>query len=128
MSAHIETPDIRCRRCHEQLEYFGSRFRTVLDHRFACAESPTRFHEPVDLSKPTMQSDDIAQRIFHALGASGARELLDALTRPETERPALIERLSQGADGEWLAEALTDLDVDQIAQLYVVGALRESFG
>ena len=128
MDAHIETSDVRCRRCHEQLEYFGSRFRTVGSHRFACAESATRFHEAIFPSKPTVEREDIAEQIFHALGAAGARELLDVLRRPEAERAALIGRLSQRADGERLAEVLAELQVDEIAQLYVVGALRESFG
>jgi hypothetical protein len=37
---------------------------------------------------------------------AGARELLDVLTRSDADRAALIGRLSQRADAEWLAELL----------------------
>jgi hypothetical protein len=53
-----------------------------------------------------------------------ARELLDALWRPEADRAALIGRLAQRADGEWLAEVLTDLEVDEVSRLHMVEALR----
>jgi hypothetical protein len=36
----------------------------------------------------------------------------------------MIGRLAQRADGEWLAEALTDFEVDEFARLHVVEALR----
>ena len=46
------------------------------------------------------------------------------LTRPEAERAALISRVAQDADGEWLAELLTDFEVDDDARLHLVGALQ----
>jgi hypothetical protein len=49
---------------------------------------------------------------------AGARELLEALTRLEAARAALIGRLSLRADAEWLAELLVDLEEDEIAPSY----------
>ena len=50
------------------------------------------------------------------------------LTRPEADRAALIGRLSLRADGEWLTEVLTDLEVDEIARLRMLDALRRTVG
>lgn len=73
--------------------------------------------------------DDISRRIVAALSEDGALVLLDMLTRPRAERAALIGRLAQHADGEWLAELLTDFEVDEVARLNLVEALRrESAG
>ena len=41
---------------------------------------------------------------------------LDAITRPEADRAALIERLSSRDDAQWLAEILIDLETDEIAR------------
>lgn len=57
-----------------------------------------------------MNREEIGARIVAAVGEAGSRELLDALTRPEADRAALIGRLAQRADGEWLAELLIDLE------------------
>ena len=57
--------------------------------------------------------DEIAARVVAALGEAGARELLDALTPPDADRAALIGRLHQRADTEWLAEVLIDLEEDR---------------
>ncbi|MDP9329999.1 MAG: hypothetical protein M3P11_05075 [Actinomycetota bacterium] len=48
------------------------------------------------------------------------RELLDALTRSEADRAALIGRLYQRDDARWLAELLTDLEADELARLQLV--------
>ena len=61
------------------------------------------------MSAPLGNHDDIGARIMAAVGEAGARELLDALTRPEADRAALIGRLVQRNDAAWLAELLTDL-------------------
>jgi hypothetical protein len=68
--------------------------------------------------------NEIATRVIAAVGEAGARELLDALTRPEADRAALIGRLALRDDAEWLAELLTDLEVDEVARLNMVNALR----
>jgi len=49
-----------------------------------------------------MDHADISEPLVGAVGKAGARELLDALIRPETDRAALVGRLSRCADGEWL--------------------------
>ena len=46
------------------------------------------------------------------------------LTRPEADRAALIGRLSQRDDAAWLAEVLTDLEVDEVARLQMIDGLR----
>jgi hypothetical protein len=66
----------------------------------------------------------LGQRAIQILGPGAARELLDVLTRPDADRAALIGRLSLRADGEWLAEVLTDLEVDEVARLHMIKALR----
>jgi hypothetical protein len=58
-------------------------------------------------------------------GEAGARELLDALTRPEADRASLIGRLHQRQDAAWLAELLIDLEEDEPARLRLVAALRQ---
>jgi hypothetical protein len=71
-----------------------------------------------------VQREDFGRRIVGAVGESGARELLDILTRSEEDRAALIGRLHVRADGEWLAELLADLEEDEVAGLRLVDALR----
>jgi hypothetical protein len=66
----------------------------------------------------------IAERVKKAVGEAVAGELLDALTRSEADRAALIDRLSLRADAEWLAELLIDLEGDESARLLLVAALR----
>ena len=70
------------------------------------------------------------RRSVAILGPGGARELLDVLTRPEADRAALIGRLNQRADGEWLAEVLMDVesDPDDIVRLRLIDALRSALG
>lgn len=65
-------------------------------------------------------------RIIEAIGAEGAREFLDVLTRSDADRAALIGRLHQRADAEWLAELLIDLEEDEPARLQLVAALRQT--
>jgi hypothetical protein len=72
--------------------------------------------------------EDIGARIVAAVGEAGARELLDSLTRPEADRAALIGRLAQRNDAAWLAELLTDLEVDEVARLHMAEALRRELG
>jgi hypothetical protein len=71
-----------------------------------------------------IEHDEIGGRIVAAVGETGARELLDAITRPEADRAALIGRLVQRNDAAWLAELLTDREVDEVARLRMVEALR----
>jgi hypothetical protein len=68
--------------------------------------------------------DDISRRIIAAISEDGARVLLDLLTRPEAERAALIGRVGQHADGEWLAELLMDFEVDEGARLHLISTLQ----
>lgn len=58
-----------------------------------------------------------------ALGEPVARELLDAITRSDADRAALIGRLYARADGEWL---LMDLEGEEgeRARLHLADALR----
>jgi hypothetical protein len=71
--------------------------------------------------------DEISRRMVAALSEDGARVLLGMLMRPEAERAALIGRVAQHSDGEWLAELLTDLEVDEVSRLHLVDALRRAF-
>jgi hypothetical protein len=68
--------------------------------------------------------DGVRSRIIAAVGEAGAAELLDVLTRPDADRAALIGRLHQRVDAEWLAELLIDLEEDEPARLRLVAALR----
>jgi hypothetical protein len=77
-----------------------------------------------EIGSTIVDYDDIRSRVIGAVGEAGARELLDVLTRSEADRAALIGRLSLRADAEWLAELLLDLEVDEVARLHLVEALR----
>jgi len=57
--------------------------------------------------------DDTGHRVVEALGEPAARELLDAITRSDADRAALIGRLYARADAEWLAELLMDLEGEE---------------
>jgi hypothetical protein len=60
-------------------------------------------------------------------GKTEHASLLDVLTRSDPYRAALIGRLAPPrADGEWLAEVLTDLEVDEVARLHMIEALRRA--
>ena len=48
--------------------------------------------------------EQIGDQIIEAVGRGGAAELLDAITRSDADRAALIGRLSVRDDGTWLAE------------------------
>jgi len=50
------------------------------------------------------------------LGEPAARELLDAITRSDADRAALIGRLYTRSDTEWLAELLMDLEGKRASQ------------
>jgi hypothetical protein len=63
--------------------------------------------------------------VIATVGLAGASELLDVLTRPDADRAALIRRLYQRDDTEWLAELLIDLEEDEPARLQMVAVLRE---
>jgi quercetin dioxygenase-like cupin family protein len=72
-------------------------------------------------------SDSVTdRRVVSAIGDAGLRELLEVLTRSEADRAAMIGRLSQRADAEWLAELLIDLEEDESARLHLVEALRSA--
>lgn len=70
--------------------------------------------------------DDISRRMVAALSEDGSRVLLEMLTRPDAERAALIGSVAQHADGEWLADLLTDFEVDEDSRLHLVDALRRA--
>jgi hypothetical protein len=65
----------------------------------------------------------VGERVVSALGEPAARELLDVLTRSEADRAALIGGLAQRDDATWLAELLTDLEVDEVARFQFIDAL-----
>ena len=69
--------------------------------------------------------DDLGARIVAALGEPAARELLDVLTRDDTDRAALIGRLHKRHDTTWLAELLMDIesDPDDITRMQIIEAL-----
>ena len=50
--------------------------------------------------------DDVGSRVVAVLGEARARELLDALTRPEADRAALIGRLAQREDAECIRDEI----------------------
>ena len=54
-----------------------------------------------------MTADRHGVAVVDALGEPEARELLEAITRSDADRAALIGRLYARADGEWLAELLS---------------------
>ena len=62
--------------------------------------------------------------IVGAVGRGGATELLDAITRSDADRAALMGRLSSRDDAHWLAEILIDLETDEVARLQLVEGLR----
>jgi hypothetical protein len=70
------------------------------------------------------QRSDLGQRIVAAIGEAAARELLDVVTRSGADRASLIGRLHDRADTIWLAELLTDLEIDEMARLQLAEALR----
>ncbi len=70
--------------------------------------------------------NQIGEEIIEAVGRGGAAELLDAITRPDADRAALIGRLSSWDDAQWLAEILIDLETDEIARLHLAEGLRLS--
>jgi hypothetical protein len=87
------------------------------------------------MTAPRVDHAEISARVVGAVGEAGARELLDAVTRPEAYRAALIGRLAVRDDAAWLAEVLTDLEevltdleVDEVARLHMVEALRRVIG
>ncbi|MEO8424000.1 MAG: hypothetical protein ABI595_08810 [Actinomycetota bacterium] len=57
-------------------------------------------------------------------GARSSTPTRRALTRSDVDRAALIGRLHQRANGEWLAELLIDLEEDEPARLYLIDALH----
>jgi hypothetical protein len=76
------------------------------------------------LRLPWEPSDDVDTRLRTSLGEPATRELLTLLTRPETERAALIGRLRLHRNTEWLAELMADLEEDDVARHDVVEELR----
>ena len=66
----------------------------------------------------------IGDQVIAAVGRGGAAELLDAISRPEADRAALVGRLSLRDDARWLAEVLIDLETDEVTRLQVVEGLR----
>ena len=76
------------------------------------------------LRLPWEPSDDVDARLRTSLGEPASRELRTLLTRPETERAALIGRLRLHRNTVWLAELMADLEEDNIAMQQVVDELR----
>jgi hypothetical protein len=70
----------------------------------------------------------LGTQIVSALGEAGARQLLNALDHSEAERAAAIAELDIGGDSAWLADLLTDLEMDEPARLRVAGGLRSALG
>ena len=68
--------------------------------------------------------EQIGEQIIDAVGHGGAAELLDAITRSEEDRAALIGRLTLRDDAQWLAEVLIDLETDEPARLQMAETLR----
>jgi hypothetical protein len=73
---------------------------------------------------------ELGARIVAAIGEPAARELLDALTRAQADRAALIGRLHLREDATWLAELLMDIesDPDDLTRVQIVEALRRCLG
>jgi hypothetical protein len=95
--------------------------RSCLRTRMASTGTTTGLAASSDVA---IDYHEIGSRIIVAVGETGANELLDALTRSEADRAALIGRLTVRDDAAWLAELLTDLEIDEIARLHLVEALR----
>ena len=77
------------------------------------------------LRLPWNPFDDLDARARASLGAPAGQELLNVLTRTETERAALISHLRLRDDTAWLAELLTDLEADEGARREIVEELRK---
>jgi hypothetical protein len=70
--------------------------------------------------------ENAGDRVVAALGEQGARELLEILERPDTDRASLIGRLYLRDDARWLAEILIDLEDDsgEMARSQMIDGLR----
>jgi hypothetical protein len=77
-----------------------------------------------------MGSTTSAPESWPPFDAPAAHELLDVLTRSDTDRTALIGRLSLREDTEWLAEFLIDVesDPDDVPRLQLIDVLRAVIG
>ena len=85
---------------------------------------PTWYSRAFGWNDVVSRLDQIGEQIIEAVGRGGASELLDAITRPEADRVALIGRLALRNDAQWLAEVLIDLETDEPARLQMAEALR----
>lgn len=67
---------------------------------------------------------------FDVLGEPAARELLDAITRPDPDLAVLIGRLYARDDARWLAEVLMDLEGEEgePARLQLADSLTRVLG
>jgi hypothetical protein len=74
--------------------------------------------------------DELGNQVIDALGVPAARELLDAITRGDADRAALIGRLHSRADSEWLAQLLMDLEGEdgEPARLRLAESLGQNLG
>jgi hypothetical protein len=71
--------------------------------------------------------EQIGEQIIEAVGRGGAAELLDAITRPEADRAALIGRLTLRDDVATMFGGCRGphrLETDEPAQLRMAEALR----
>jgi hypothetical protein len=70
--------------------------------------------------------NEVGSRVVDALGAAGARELLEVLGWLDTDRAALSGRLYVRDDARWLAELLIDLeDIGETVRVRLVEGLRK---
>jgi hypothetical protein len=67
---------------------------------------------------------NLGERIVGILGEGASRDLLDAITRSEEDRAALIGRMYVRDDATWLALLLTDIETDEMLRLQMAEALR----
>jgi Superinfection immunity protein len=74
--------------------------------------------------------DELGQRIVGVIGLPGARELRDVLTHSPENMAALIGRLYSRADATWLAQVLTETEVDpdDLARLQLIESLHRVVG
>jgi hypothetical protein len=77
-----------------------------------------------------MGPNDLGELIVGVLGEPVARELLDVLTRSDTEREALIGGLAQRDNAAWLAELLIEIEFapDDLTRLKLIGGLQAVLG
>jgi hypothetical protein len=74
-----------------------------------------------------MTLGELGAEVVSILGPRAAAELLAAITSPQADRAELIGRLTVRDDALWLADLLTELEVDERARLQLAEGLRQAF-